>query len=218
MRRRQGFLALFAGDTGEIKAEIREQVRAPRTRTIRGCISAALNSCASVDLCRRGARRGWVGAEDTGRADAARDELDAQAVSHLARRQSASTKRPSRAPPSVSPPPLSRTAPSSSPRALASASRVFDLPGGRRRVCSSGRGGGAAQIDTKVSEWREEGKAEIVPGVLFIDEVRRRRCEFPPTQPHTCPTPSRRRRECGQNGDRPYSDAIERKKKGRSSF
>ena len=142
MRRRQGFLALFAGDTGEIKAEIREQVRAPRTRTIRGCISAALNSCASVDLCRRGARRGWVGAEDTGRADAARDELDAQAVSHLARRQSASTKRPSRAPPSVSPPPLSRTAPSSSPRALASASRVFDLPGGRRRGCSSGRGGG----------------------------------------------------------------------------
>lgn len=27
------------------------------------------------------------------------------------------------------------------------------------------------QIDTKVSEWRSEGKAEIVPGVLFIDEV-----------------------------------------------
>jgi RuvB-like protein 2 len=27
------------------------------------------------------------------------------------------------------------------------------------------------QIDTKVSEWREEGRAEIVPGVLFIDEV-----------------------------------------------
>lgn len=27
------------------------------------------------------------------------------------------------------------------------------------------------QIDTKVSEWREEGKAELVPGVLFIDEV-----------------------------------------------
>lgn len=27
------------------------------------------------------------------------------------------------------------------------------------------------QIDKKVSEWREEGKAEIVPGVLFIDEV-----------------------------------------------
>ena len=23
----------------------------------------------------------------------------------------------------------------------------------------------------KVAEWREEGKAEIVPGVLFIDEV-----------------------------------------------
>lgn len=27
------------------------------------------------------------------------------------------------------------------------------------------------QIDTKVSEWRGEGKADIVPGVLFIDEV-----------------------------------------------
>lgn len=27
------------------------------------------------------------------------------------------------------------------------------------------------QIDTKVAEWREEGKAEIVPGVCFIDEI-----------------------------------------------
>ncbi len=27
------------------------------------------------------------------------------------------------------------------------------------------------QIDSKVAEWREQGKAEIVPGVLFIDEV-----------------------------------------------
>ncbi|GKE22948.1 RuvB-like protein 2, partial [Tanacetum coccineum] len=27
------------------------------------------------------------------------------------------------------------------------------------------------QIDTKVAEWREEGKAETIPGVLFIDEV-----------------------------------------------
>lgn len=27
------------------------------------------------------------------------------------------------------------------------------------------------QIDMKVAEWREEGKATIVPGVLFIDEV-----------------------------------------------
>ncbi|KAL2911963.1 RuvB-like protein 2 [Polyrhizophydium stewartii] len=27
------------------------------------------------------------------------------------------------------------------------------------------------QINTKVAEWREEGKSEIVPGVLFIDEV-----------------------------------------------
>lgn len=27
------------------------------------------------------------------------------------------------------------------------------------------------QINTKVGEWKEEGKAEIVPGVLFMDEV-----------------------------------------------
>jgi len=27
------------------------------------------------------------------------------------------------------------------------------------------------QINAKVAEWREEGKADIVPGVLFIDEV-----------------------------------------------
>ncbi|CAL9766430.1 unnamed protein product [Musa acuminata subsp. burmannicoides] len=27
------------------------------------------------------------------------------------------------------------------------------------------------QIDSKVSEWKEEGKGEIIPGVLFIDEV-----------------------------------------------
>lgn len=27
------------------------------------------------------------------------------------------------------------------------------------------------QIDSKVAEWREEGKASIIPGVLFIDEV-----------------------------------------------
>uniref|UniRef100_A0A7S3NMN7 RuvB-like helicase n=1 Tax=Aureoumbra lagunensis TaxID=44058 RepID=A0A7S3NMN7_9STRA len=27
------------------------------------------------------------------------------------------------------------------------------------------------QIDSKVNEWREEGKATIVPGVLFVDEV-----------------------------------------------
>jgi len=27
------------------------------------------------------------------------------------------------------------------------------------------------QIDARVSEWREEGKAEVAPGVLFVDEV-----------------------------------------------
>lgn len=27
------------------------------------------------------------------------------------------------------------------------------------------------QINCKVSEWREEGKAELLAGVLFIDEV-----------------------------------------------
>jgi len=28
------------------------------------------------------------------------------------------------------------------------------------------------QINKKVAEWREQGKADIIPGVLFIDEVR----------------------------------------------
>ena len=28
-----------------------------------------------------------------------------------------------------------------------------------------------SQINNRVSEWREEGKADIIPGVLFIDEV-----------------------------------------------
>ena len=27
------------------------------------------------------------------------------------------------------------------------------------------------QINQKISQWREEGKAELIPGVLFIDEV-----------------------------------------------
>ncbi|KAK0224572.1 TIP49 C-terminus-domain-containing protein, partial [Armillaria nabsnona] len=27
------------------------------------------------------------------------------------------------------------------------------------------------QINAKVTKWREEGKVEIIPGVLFIDEV-----------------------------------------------
>jgi RuvB-like protein 2 len=35
------------------------------------------------------------------------------------------------------------------------------------------------QIDSKIAEWREEGKAEIVPGVLFIDEV-----QGPPAAQH----------------------------------
>lgn len=43
------------------------------------------------------------------------------------------------------------------------------------------------QIDTKVAEWREEGKAEIVPGVLFIDEVSIRR-ECASDQQHACVT------------------------------
>ena len=28
-----------------------------------------------------------------------------------------------------------------------------------------------AQINKRVAEWREEGKADIIPGLLFIDEV-----------------------------------------------
>lgn len=32
------------------------------------------------------------------------------------------------------------------------------------------------QINCKVSEWREEGKAELLAGVLFIDEVNKNYC------------------------------------------
>ena len=39
------------------------------------------------------------------------------------------------------------------------------------------------QIDQKVAEWREEGKAEIVPGVLFIDEA-------PKPKPNPTPNPN----------------------------
>ena len=28
-----------------------------------------------------------------------------------------------------------------------------------------------AQVDARIAEWREEGKAAVVPGVLFVDEV-----------------------------------------------
>ena len=47
------------------------------------------------------------------------------------------------------------------------------------------------QIDQKVAEWREEGKAEIVPGVLFIDEVRQTASSAhgPPSPPATLPLP-----------------------------
>ncbi|KAM3205883.1 hypothetical protein P3L10_029293 [Capsicum annuum] len=40
-------------------------------------------------------------------------------------------------------------------------------------VCDTGeiRAEVREQIDTKVAEWREEGKAEIEPGVLFIDKA-----------------------------------------------
>jgi RuvB-like protein 2 len=34
------------------------------------------------------------------------------------------------------------------------------------------------QIDSKVNEWREEGKATVIPGVLFIDEVHMLDSEF----------------------------------------
>ena len=42
------------------------------------------------------------------------------------------------------------------------------------------------QIDTKVAEWREEGKADIIPGVLFIDEVSQSRgsCHSDDCLPH----------------------------------
>ena len=45
--------------------------------------------------------------------------------------------------------------------------------GRRRRDATSPRCAAQVreQIDAKVAEWREEGRATIVPGVLFVDEV-----------------------------------------------
>ena len=43
----------------------------------------------------------------------------------------------------------------------------FNLTGDTGEIKSEVR----EQINFKVSEWREEGKAEFIPGVLFIDEV-----------------------------------------------
>lgn len=40
------------------------------------------------------------------------------------------------------------------------------LPGSTRLNISE-----CVHVHLQVAEWREEGKAEIVPGVLFIDEV-----------------------------------------------
>ena len=49
-------------------------------------------------------------------------------------------------------------------------SSEFDAMGGDSRFVQCPEGV-REQIDTKVAEWREDGRAEIVPGVLFIDEV-----------------------------------------------
>ncbi len=89
--RSQGFLALFAGDTGEIKPEIREQIDAKVRREVAG-------------------------------QEAAIEPQQRRALTHAPR-----PLPPHRPPSSPSPP--------------------------------------------QVNEWREEGKATIVPGVLFIDEV-----------------------------------------------
>ena len=50
-------------------------------------------------------------------------------------------------------------------------SRIARVPRARRRRHRRDSAEVREQIDGKVAEWREEGKAEIVPGVLFIDEV-----------------------------------------------
>ena len=42
---------------------------------------------------------------------------------------------------------------------------------GARLLMDANRAQVREQIDAKVAEWREEGRATIVPGVLFVDEV-----------------------------------------------
>lgn len=157
----QGFLALFSGDTGEIRPEVRG-----------ACREALLPAPFSTNPHR--------------------PHCSPNCATPLV---------PPLAPPCLLPVPPRSTPPPRSPRATPPpnpACRAAPSPTQVRE-----------QIDAKVAEWREEGKAEIVPGVIFIDEVHmldiecfsflnrcaRARlllssCRGSPGRAHVCPSPS----------------------------
>ena len=132
--RQQGFLALFAGDTGEIKPEVCT------------CHAHAIHTSPSSPGI--GARSRRVMPQE-------------HPLPHI--------------PPHPGPPaPAQRASRPGRAGCSGEAGRLGGRGGWRplatlrrRRMDAQVR----EQIDQKVAEWREEGKAEIVPGVLFIDEV-----------------------------------------------
>ena len=119
----QGFLALFSGDTGEIRHEVREQIDMKVSIEHWGQWLSAWSAvnCSAILLARLIARQQKA------------DDPQTQPEIWAMRPTVASTCCLLRLP-HPAPPPLPPAAP-------------------------------------QVAEWREEGKAEIVPGVLFIDEV-----------------------------------------------
>jgi hypothetical protein len=120
----QGFLALFSGDTGEIRPEVRKLRRCPRDRAPRPGPPHLL-TCCSQPLLRTAAC--------------------------CCSRAALLTLKPPHHPASpIAPDPHPHPHP---------------------RNPTPGHPQVREQIDSKVAEWREEGKAEIVPGVIFIDEV-----------------------------------------------
>lgn len=130
--RQQGFLALFAGDTGEIRPEVHpSSPRLPGTQP--GSCVGPRRPAPPHPICQR--CRPFE--PETGRGVLFRC---AHFQISLPDPYGPATGSPSTPPQPPSPTILSRV-------------QVRE------------------QIDSKVAEWREEGKAEIVPGVLFIDEA-----------------------------------------------
>jgi hypothetical protein len=133
--RSQGFLALFAGDTGEIKTEVRRTTPTAREHNSRRMLEST-----TADARAHNSRRVRAGCRAAADPACAGTQLLSGlcCVMGVPAVLSLYPRLPSRLP-----------------------------------LLMSERLQVREQIDAKVAEWREEGKATIVPGVLFIDEVRR---------------------------------------------
>lgn len=153
--RQQGFLALFAGDTGEIRPEVRAPtLTAPASPCLGSShVFTAVKGHAAPPAC-------------------------CQQALKLHTHQLRLRCRP--APPFLPPadharqlsrPGLAALCPAGEPAhtflAFSTPPHVTGSPDVLHPPPLQVR----EQIDSKVAEWREEGKAEIVPGVLFIDEA-----------------------------------------------